>query len=349
MRVYSIYVEVVIVHESGNMQMKRLLLRLSSIIIMSSVALFMSACATDDAIPISKEEDKQQYDQVTTYAAELLMKYSYNVVDDLTYVAIKNSDKGPYYDEKKTQDTTNAFAEMAIEAGKGQTTDVADAGNTEVIESDTDNTDQLGNDIDTSVSGDDNTSAGIEDDNTNTDGSTDVSGDQGTDDGSDGAAASGTDQGDNRPDTQSTVETVNADDDLSDLDSELGGLKLSFNGYSVMNAYPSSSAQGGVVAGDGEKILVLNFGLSNPTSSAISLNILNRNATFKVSVNGQNVGYTKVTMLINDLSSYVGTVSAGSEEQLVLLVVIPSSQASSISDITVTAAINGKTYTIKLE
>jgi hypothetical protein len=301
----------------------------------------MSACATDDTIPISKEENKEEYDQVTTYAAELLMKYSYNVVDDLTYVAIKNSDKGPYYDEKKTVDTTNAFADMAIEAGEGQTT--------EVVDPDSDNIDQTGSDIDVTESGDDNIVADIEDDNTDTDSSTDVSidesGGQGNDEGSD----KGTDQDDSRSDLQNTVETVAADDDLSDLDSELGGLKLSFNGYSVMNAYHSSSAQGGVVAGDGEKILVLNFGLSNPTSSAISLNILNRNATFKVSVNGQNVGYTKVTMLINDLSSYVGTVSSGSEEQLVLLVVIPSSQASSISNITVTAAINGKTYTIKLE
>lgn len=329
--------------------MKRLLSKISLIIIIPSVSLFISACATDDTIPISKEENKEEYDQVTTYAAELLMKYSYNVVDDLTYVAIKNSDKGPYYDEKKTLDTTNAFADMAIEAGEGQTTEVVDAGNTEADDPDTDNIDQTGSDIDVTESGDDNIVAGIEDDNTDTDSSTDVSidvsGDQGNDDGSDKE----TDQDDSGSDLQNTVETVAADDDLSDLDSELGGLKLSFNGYSVMNAYPSSSAQGGVVAGDGEKILVLNFGLSNPTSSAISLNILNRNATFKVSVNGQNVGYTKVTMLINDLSSYVGTVSSGSEEQLVLLVVIPSSQASSISDITVTAAINGKTYTIKLE
>lgn len=340
------------------MQMKRLLSRLSIIIMMSAVALFMSACATDDTIPISKEENKQEYDQVTTYAAELLMKYSYNVVDDLTYVTIKNSEKGPYYDEKKTSSDTNAFAGMAIGADEGQSTDVASSDNTEEIGPDAGNIDQTGGDIDTSVSGDDGASSGIEgDDNTNTDsgadsnvdasieGATDENGDQASDNGQDG----GEDQGDNGGDLPDTTQTVNADDDLSDLDSELGGLKLSFNGYSVMNAYPSSSAQGGVVAGDGEKILVLNFGLSNPTSSAISLNILNRNATFKVSVNGQNVGYTKVTMLINDLSSYVGTVSAGSEEQLVLLVVIPSSQASSISDITVTASINGKTYTIKLE
>lgn len=329
--------------------MKRLLSKISLIIIIPSVSLFMSACATDDTIPISKEENKEEYDQVTTYAAELLMKYSYNVVDDLTYVAIKNSDKGPYYDGKKTVDTTNAFADMAIEAGEGQTTEVVDAGNTEADDPDADNIDQTGSDIDVPESGDDNIVAGIEDDNTDTDSSTDVSIDESGDQGNDNGSDKGTDQDDSGSDLQNTVETAAADDDLSDLDSELGGLKLSFNGYSVMNAYPSSSAQGGVVAGDGEKILVLNFGLSNPTSSAISLNILNRNATFKVSVNGQNVGYTKVTMLINDLSSYVGTVSSGSEEQLVLLVVIPSSQASSISDITVTAAINGKTYTIKLE
>ena len=54
-------------------------------------------------------------------------------------------------------------------------------------------------------------------------------------------------------------------------------------------------------------------------------------------------------MLTNDLSSYVGSISAGAEEQLVLLVVVPSSQASNINDIEVTFSINGKTYTVRLE
>ena len=321
--------------------MKKKLTKLIAIAVMFTSAMTMSACATDDTIPISKEDNKEEYDLITTFAAELLMKYSYNVVDDLTYVAIKNSEKAEGSEEITT--VSNAFAGMAIDTGDTEQS-------TEVATTDTDNLEQI--DTNSQESGDDNSS----DPNSSTEisegsgdditaGSNDGEGSEtGTTDGSET-----TEQDDNQDQNETTQETIVANDDLTDLDSELGGLKLAFNGYSVMNSYPSMNVQGAVTAKDGEKVLVLNFVLSNPTSSEISLNILNRNATFKVSVNGSNVGYTKVTMLTNDLSSYVGSVPAGSEEQLVLLVVIPSSQASSISDIAVTISINGNSYTVKLE
>ena len=62
--------------------MKKKLSKIIATILMLTVSMIMSACATDDAIPISKEENREEYDQVTTYAAELLMKYSYNIVDE---------------------------------------------------------------------------------------------------------------------------------------------------------------------------------------------------------------------------------------------------------------------------
>ncbi|SHI23983.1 hypothetical protein SAMN02745229_02294 [Butyrivibrio fibrisolvens DSM 3071] len=334
--------------------MKKKLSKIIATILMLTVSMIMSACATDDAIPISKEENREEYDQVTTYAAELLMKYSYNIVDDLTYVAIKNSEKGDKFDEKNSSSSSNAFAGMAIEEDTDQNIDVANSGSDDQTLTDGQNTDngniddQSGNG-DTSAVTDDTSGNGNSSDESLTGASDDTSGTDGTDvEGQDNGGTEG--QNENGQTQQaSSQDTVVADDELSDLDSELGGLKLSFNGYSVMNAYPSMNAQGGVTAKDGEKVLVLNFVLSNPTSSSISLNILNRNATFKVAVNGNNVGYTKVTMLMNDLSSYVGTVSAGSEEQLVLLVIVPSAQASSISNIAVTFDINGKSYTVRLE
>ncbi len=342
--------------------MKKKLSKIIATILMLTVSMIMSACATDDAIPISKEENREEYDQVTTYAAELLMKYSYNIVDDLTYVAIKNSEKGEKFEEKKSSSSSNAFAGMAIDEDTDQNIDVANSGSDDQTFTDGQNTDngniddQSGNG-DTSAVTDDTSGNGNSSDKSLTGASDDTSGTDGSDvtetDGTDveGQDNGGTEGQNENGQTQqaSSQDAVVADDELSDLDSELGGLKLSFNGYSVMNAYPSMNAQGGVTAKDGEKVLVLNFVLSNPTSSSISLNILNRNATFKVAVNGNNVGYTKVTMLMNDLSSYVGTVSAGSEEQLVLLVIVPSAQASSISNIAVTFDINGKSYTVRLE
>lgn len=326
--------------------MKKKILKFTAIILVFAVSMTMSACATSDTIPISKEDNKEEYDQVTTYAAELLMKYSYNIVDNLTYVAIKNSEKAAD-SETESQATTNAFAGMAIDTGdssqKSATTEDTAQTEPEISETEikTDTTD-AGTDITNEVSGSEDSGSEIANESSSL--QTDTSGES-----SGGSETDTSETEDDSQDTAKTQETVVAEDDLSDLNSELGGLKLTFNGYSVMNAYPSMNNQGAVTAKDGEKVLVLNFVLSNPTSSAISLNVLNQNTTFKVSVNGSNVGYTKVTMLENDLSSYVGTVAAGSEEQLVLLVIIPSSQASSISDITVTISVNGNSYNVKLE
>lgn len=334
--------------------MKRRISKLLVIVMIVTSAVFMSACATDDTIPISKDDDKEEYDKVTTYAAELLMKYSYNIVDDLTYVAIKNSEKGENYKETETVTVaqTNAFEGMAIDSADEEQEESSEGLESEDVETTTNDTDDEDNEsavLDGSEEDMENTE---ENDSKSSDNVTKNDADNDNDasfDSSTADADNSTKNDDSASQTQTENETIVANDNLSDLDPELGGLKLAFNGYSVMNAYPSMNAQGAVTAGSNEKVLVLNFVLSNPTSSGITLNILNRNATFKVSVNGSNVGYTKVTMLTNDLSSYVGTVSAGAEEQLVLLVVIPSSQASSISDVAVTVNINSNTYTIKLE
>jgi len=325
------------------MPMKKKILKFTAIILVFAVSMTMSACATSDTIPISKEDNKEEYDQVTTYAAELLMKYSYNIVDNLTYVAIKNSEKVAD-SEDESQTATNAFVGMAIDAGDtGE--EAATTENTAQAEPDIQETEPEIADTDT-----DETNITQE----NSDGGSDIANESSSTieeaaTESTQEAESDTSETEEDQDTSQATEEVVAEDDLSDLNSELGGLKLTFNGYSVMNAYPSMNNQGAVTAKDGEKVLVLNFILSNPTSSAISLNVLNQNTTFKVSVNGSNVGYTKVTMLENDLSSYVGTVAAGAEEQLVLLVTIPSAQASSISNITVTISVNGNTYNVKLE
>ena len=130
-------------------------------------------------------------------------------------------------------------------------------------------------------------------------------------------------------DTQETTTTPKEDPDamvLSSDDSQeiLDDIFLSYQGYSVSSSYPESSKSYVINADKGKKLLVLRFDLYNGTDSAKSVNLLNKNILIQVILNGDNLGYTAVTFLPNDLSSYVGTIDSRAHESLVVLTEIDS-------------------------
>ena len=67
--------------------MKRLLSKISLIIIIPSVSLFISACATDDTIPISKEENKKIYPASMTKIMTLALAMEYLEPDEVITVS----------------------------------------------------------------------------------------------------------------------------------------------------------------------------------------------------------------------------------------------------------------------
>ena len=70
---------------------------------------------------------------------------------------------------------------------------------------------------------------------------------------------------------------------------------------------------------------------------------------FQVLLNNKNIGYTAVTVLPNDLSSYVGTIDSRAHESLVVLAEIKESESTSIETLGLIVTMGGKDQTVYLK
>lgn len=117
----------------------------------------------------------------------------------------------------------------------------------------------------------------------------------------------------------------------------IDGVSITYAGYELKDMYPDSPDSDDLFfamnATSGCKLLVLNFDVANISGGDLNLDMLSLNTKFKVSVNGETPKYALTTMLMDDLSSYVGTIAAGASERLVLVSEIPEDKAASIQTI----------------
>lgn len=97
-------------------------------------------------------------------------------------------------------------------------------------------------------------------------------------------------------------------------------LTVQFNGYEIKDSYPDGSgAFFALDAGEGNKLLVVKLTLTNNTDSSVDINMLDNNVSYKVSLDGSGYKFALSTMLLDDLSTYVGTLGAGNTVELVLI------------------------------
>ena len=127
------------------------------------------------------------------------------------------------------------------------------------------------------------------------------------------------------------------------------GIFLSYQGYSVTNTYPESSKSYVVNSDNGKKLLVLRFDLYNGTDSAKSVNMIPLNLLFQIVLNGKNIGYSSVTFLPNDLSSYTGTIDSRAHESVVVLTQIGESEAKHIDTLGMIVTLRGKDQKVNLK
>ena len=124
---------------------------------------------------------------------------------------------------------------------------------------------------------------------------------------------------------------------------------LSYQGYAISSTYPESSKSYVVNADKGKKLLVLRFDLYNGSNSQKQVNMIPLNLMFQILLNGKNLGYSSVTFLPNDLSSYVGNIDSRAHESVVVLTQISESEATNIQSLGMIATIRGETQTVNLK
>lgn len=275
-----------------------------SILLSIAIAAVVSGCGT--AYPDLTQE---QYDQVTEYAAGLLMEHSYNKIERLTNVsaAAESSSESSMGDSMTNSGMENSY-DSGMSSAEGSTIDNMAAGST------------IGN------MATENSSSG----------------------GSAGEAMQ-TSESSMSSDAASFQQEATLAEQQENIQSMLGGLGLDYNGYSVMNDYPGEDAQGAVAADSGNKLLVLNFTVSNTSNKEITVDMTKKRVSFLISVNGKKQGYTLVSMLQDDLSTYQGKISAGGSQDLVLLLQLPESTAKEIKTLGITMKSGDESVTASLE
>lgn len=141
---------------------------------------------------------------------------------------------------------------------------------------------------------------------------------------------------------------LNADSMESFLDFP-EGLSIVYEGYKLCQSYPEEEGQYFVLeATEGKELLVLRFTLQNLSGNARELELLGRNDSYRLTVNGNYSKTALTTMLTTDLSTYKGTLSAGGTEEVVLLFEIEPEQVGAVETLSLYLKNESKTCTIQL-
>lgn len=108
---------------------------------------------------------------------------------------------------------------------------------------------------------------------------------------------------------------------------------LTYTGMEVVSKYPDTSETQFVLnATQGNKLLVLKISLTNNTASDINVPMMSGNTSLKASVNGEEHN-ALLTLLLDALNTYTGTLSPGQTEPLVLVFQIAEGEEANIESI----------------
>lgn len=127
----------------------------------------------------------------------------------------------------------------------------------------------------------------------------------------------------------------------------VSGVEFSYKDYSSSSSYKQGDYFS-LDAAAGNTILIVNVNITNTGSQAVDCDLLTKQPIFTLKLN-QGAGIkNEVTMLSNDLSTYVGKLEPGQTDAGVLLFEVPEKTAENISSIQLSVQINQKTSEIKL-
>lgn len=130
------------------------------------------------------------------------------------------------------------------------------------------------------------------------------------------------------------------------------GAEITYAGHELKDLYPDNDTEEvyfAIHAAPGFKLLILNFDVKNIGGQDINLDMIAKNAKFKISINGDTPKYALTTMLMDDLASYIGTVPAGASQRLVLVCEIPEGKTGAIDTIDLQMKTDSDSAVISLE
>lgn len=129
------------------------------------------------------------------------------------------------------------------------------------------------------------------------------------------------------------------------------GVSITYEDYMVADSYPEDGAADDYFALDasaGKKLLVLRFQLTNGTEQEETIDLLNTNSRYIITVNDSIRANALTTMLPNDMSTYTETLEPGQTQELVLLLEVNDDVANALQTIALRLKNASNEYTIQL-
>lgn len=134
---------------------------------------------------------------------------------------------------------------------------------------------------------------------------------------------------------------------------QLSNVQIQYSGFEIYNSYPEQAEDVdlyfAIGATDGNKLLVLNFDVTNVSGAETELNMLDTGAQFKIAVNGGKSQNALFTLLPDDLETYQGTLAADETVKTVLIVEVPTGESEAIESIALTAKSTEDSAQFKLQ
>lgn len=140
---------------------------------------------------------------------------------------------------------------------------------------------------------------------------------------------------------------------VADLDfaAELGidDLIIRYQSFEICSAYPGDNTGFSVDAAQGKKLLVMHFDMEGLPEEDVDCNLFDYEIKMRVNIN--DTGSTSVlsTLIPNDLCSYMDIVPAGEIVDVVAVAEIDDMTAEEIQTLTLHAASNSQSCTVKLK
>lgn len=126
------------------------------------------------------------------------------------------------------------------------------------------------------------------------------------------------------------------------------GIALSYQGEQVTHSYEESDSLV-LDATPGNQLLVLSFLIENQLQEEKTVDIISANPVFRVTVNGNVTKNTMMTLLLEDLSAFMGTIPGGESVPVILLVEIEDTLAEEVTSIALSVKCASSTAVIQLK
>lgn len=150
--------------------------------------------------------------------------------------------------------------------------------------------------------------------------------------------------------TETEAEQVQFVADL-DFAAELGidDLIIRYQSFEICSAYPGDNTGFSVDAAQGKKLLVMHFDMEGLPEEDVDCNLFDYEIKMRVNIN--DTGSTSVlsTLIPNDLGTYMDIVPAGEIVDVVAVAEIDDMTAEEIQTLTLHAASNSQSCTVKLK